>query len=83
MNPQRLRKGYWIFFPRERKLAPAIWPFELANALLVAERRRRISVAQVTALLGRILQLPVSVENVEPDMAFTRVLSVAPQAEAY
>jgi len=41
-------------------LAPAIWPFEVANALLVAERRKRITLAQVTALLGRILQLPVS-----------------------
>ena len=56
---------------------PAIWPFDVANALLVAERRKRITVAQVTALLGRILQLPVSVESVEPDIAFTRVLSVA------
>jgi len=37
------------------------------------------SAAQVTALLGRILHLPVSVENVEPDVAFTRVLSVARQ----
>jgi predicted nucleic acid-binding protein len=36
-------------------------------------------VAQVTELLGRILQLPVSVESVEPDIAFTRVLSVARQ----
>jgi hypothetical protein len=32
-------------------LTPAIWPFELANALLLAERRKRITVAQVTALL--------------------------------
>jgi len=24
-------------------LAPAIWPFEVANALLVAERRKRIT----------------------------------------
>jgi len=60
-------------------VAPAIWPFEVANSLLVAERRKRITVAQVTALLGRILQRPVSIESVEPDMAFTRVLSVARQ----
>jgi len=51
-------------------LAPAIWPFEVADALLLAERRKRITVAQVTELLGRILQLPVSVESVEPDIAF-------------
>jgi predicted nucleic acid-binding protein len=60
-------------------IAPGIWPLEVANALLVAERRKRISVAQVTALLGRIVQLPVSVEAIEPDRAFSQVLSVARQ----
>ncbi|MGA3205137.1 MAG: type II toxin-antitoxin system VapC family toxin [Bryobacteraceae bacterium] len=60
-------------------VAPGIWPLEVANAVLVAERRKRISVAQVTALLGRIVQLPVSVETIEPDRAFGQVLSVARQ----
>ena len=60
-------------------IAPGIWPLEVANALLVAERRKRISVAQVTALLGRIAQLPVSIETIEPDRAFSQVLSVARQ----
>ena len=39
-------------------LAPAIWPLELVNALLMAERRKRITVAQVTALLRRIADYP-------------------------
>ena len=60
-------------------VAPGIWPMEVANALLVAERRKRISMAQVTALLGRIVQLPVSVETIAPDRAFSQVLSVARQ----
>jgi predicted nucleic acid-binding protein len=60
-------------------VAPGIWPLEVANALLVAEHRKRISVAQVTALLGRIVQLPVSVETIEPDRALSQVLSVARQ----
>ena len=34
-------------------LIPAIWPFEVANALQVTERRKRITVARVTALLRR------------------------------
>ncbi len=49
------------------------------NALLMAERRKRISVALVTALLGGILQLPISVETSEPDRAFSQILSVARQ----
>jgi len=60
-------------------VAPGIWPLEVANALLVAERRKRISVAQVTALLGRIVRLPISIETIEPDRAFSPVLSVARQ----
>lgn len=60
-------------------VVPGIWPLEVANALLVAERRKRISVAQATALLDRIAQLPVSVETVEADRAFNQVLSVARQ----
>ncbi|MGA8490051.1 MAG: type II toxin-antitoxin system VapC family toxin, partial [Terriglobales bacterium] len=60
-------------------LTPAIWPFEVANALLVAERRKRISVAQGTALLRRIAGLPISVEPIEARHAFEQILSVARQ----
>jgi len=60
-------------------LTPAIWPFEVANALLVAERRKRITVAQVTALLRRIAGLPISVEPIEARHAFEQILSVARQ----
>jgi len=62
-------------------VTPAIWPLEVANALLVAERRKRISVAQVTALLRRIAQLPISVEGADLDRAFDQVLSVARQQQ--
>ncbi len=60
-------------------LAPAIWPFEVANALLVAERRKRITQAQVTALLQRITGFPISVEPIEVGRAFEQILSVARQ----
>ncbi len=62
-------------------LAPAIWPFEVANALLVGERRRRLTVAQVTAVLERLAALPITVEPVQPDRAFGAVLSVARQQQ--
>jgi predicted nucleic acid-binding protein len=56
---------------------PAIWPFEVANALLVAERRKRITTAQVTSVLQRIASLPISVEPIQVDRAFGQVLSAA------
>jgi predicted nucleic acid-binding protein len=47
----------------ERGVVPAIWPFEVANGLVVAERRRRISEAQATAFLEVLTGLPISVEH--------------------
>lgn len=62
-------------------LAPAIWPLEVANALLTAERRKRITTAQVTALLQRISKLPIAVEPIPLARAFEQVLSTARQHE--
>lgn len=56
---------------------PAIWPFEVANALLMAERRKRITLTQVTSMLQRIASLPISVEPIVLDRAFGQVLAAA------
>jgi predicted nucleic acid-binding protein len=58
-------------------LAPAIWPFEVANAILVGERRKRITLAQVTAVLQRIGDLPIHVDPVRVDRAFGSTLLLA------
>jgi len=60
-------------------LVPAIWPVEVANALLNAERRKRILLAQVTALLQRIAGLPIAVLPIDPARAFEHILPVARQ----
>ena len=39
-------------------LTPTIWPLELAYALLVGERRKRVSMAQVRSVLRRIGAFP-------------------------
>jgi predicted nucleic acid-binding protein len=58
-------------------MTPSIWPFEVANALLVAERRKRLAVAQVTSVLQRIASLPIFVEPVRVDRAFGPILLAA------
>lgn len=63
----------------DEALVPSIWPLEIANALLIAERRRRIVLARVTALLQQIAGLPISVAAIEPRHAFEQVLPVARQ----
>jgi len=58
-------------------ITPAIWPLELTNGLLVAERRRRVSAAQVAVFLDRILRFLISVEPTPAPRAFGDVLSLA------
>jgi predicted nucleic acid-binding protein len=57
--------------------APALWPFEVANALLMAERRKRITTAQVASVLQRIASLPISIDPIRVDRAFGQILSSA------
>jgi predicted nucleic acid-binding protein len=60
-------------------LVPAVWPLEVTNALLVAERRKRITVAQVTGQLRRIGGLAISVVSLAPAEAFERIPPLARQ----
>ncbi len=62
-----------------RVLVPAIWPLEVANALLGAERRQRVTVAQVTSFLSRVAGFPISVEPLQVRRAFDQILSMARQ----
>lgn len=62
-------------------IVPAIWPYEVANALLMGERRKRISMAQVTSVLHRISQLPIAVDPIRVDRAVDQVLSFARQEQ--
>ena len=58
-------------------IVPAIWPFEVANALLTAERRKRISMAQISAALRTLTLLPIAIDPVQADSVFGNVLAVA------
>jgi len=60
-------------------LVPSIWPVEVANALLIAERRNRIALAQVTAILQKIAGLPIAITPIDPARAFDHILPVARQ----
>ena len=60
-------------------LVPSIWPLEISNALLIAERRKRIALAKVTALLFRIAGLPIHVTRTDSKQAFEQILPMARQ----
>jgi predicted nucleic acid-binding protein len=48
---------------RVQAVAPALWPFEVANVLSAAERRGRISAAEQAEFLERLRLLPVAIEH--------------------
>lgn len=60
-------------------MVPALWPLEVSNAILSAERKKRLTVAQATAFLRRVSGLPISLDAMPLGHAFSEVLSVARQ----
>ncbi len=48
-------------------IVPALWRLEVANVLVVAERRKRITEAQGTHFLNLLEQLPIEVDLTPPD----------------
>ncbi len=57
-------------------LVPAIWSAEVANVLLVAERRRRLTRPQSRAFVTRLLALPIWVEEASPQRVLSEVLAL-------
>ena len=64
---------------------PSLWPLEVANALLVGERRRRITPADTTRFLAILGALPITVdeETVAHAWADTMHLARAHNLSAY
>ena len=62
-----------------KALVPAIWPLEVANVLLVAERKKRISKANSGHFIALLSQLPIEVEPTESDRVFHETLALARQ----
>lgn len=61
----------------DEAVAPAIWPLEVANGLLTAERRGRLDAAEMPRLRELLVALPVRVETVLLADALGRVLDAA------
>ncbi|MBM3572504.1 MAG: type II toxin-antitoxin system VapC family toxin, partial [Alphaproteobacteria bacterium] len=44
-------------------IVPQLWPYEIANALVVAERRGRITAPDVLDILSSLADLPITTED--------------------
>lgn len=57
-------------------LVPSIWPGEVANALLMAERRERVTAAAVDDFTGALATLPIEVAHDAGLQAFSSWLGL-------
>jgi predicted nucleic acid-binding protein len=58
-------------------LVPAIWPLEVANVLLVSERRGRINRVDVARFTELLLGMPIRVHGATEGFAFEEALPLA------
>ena len=61
----------------EGAAVPAVWPTEVANALMVAMRRRRLGLAEVRRALHRLSGLPLEVSAAPPGLLWQGPLTLA------
>ena len=56
---------------------PSIWPFEVVNVLLAAERKRRLNEAESVRFVTLLSQLPIMVEYERPERIMQDLLAQA------
>lgn len=62
-----------MFKRGDTAIAPSFWPHEILNALLVGEKRKRISKELMRSFLGDLATLPVVLEQFPAAIVFKRV----------
>jgi len=62
-------------------VVPSLWPFETVNALLQAERRRRLTAAQATVFLEQLESFNIVVDSVPLSRVFDWVFLEARQQD--
>jgi len=58
-------------------IVPAIWRWEVQNALLVAERDGRITSSDIEAALQDLVALPIEIDSIGPSPTFGAELDIA------
>jgi predicted nucleic acid-binding protein len=58
---------------------PSLWPLEVANVLVAAERRRRLTAADSARFVELLMSLPIVVDDRSHQRALSQVLAAARQ----
>lgn len=62
---------------KTQALVPSVWLLEVANVLLVAERRKRLREAESTRFIELLSGLPIVIEELTHDRALGSIISSA------
>jgi predicted nucleic acid-binding protein len=66
-------------FTDSEAIVPSIWPLEVANVLLVAERRKRLSGADSAQFIKLLSELPIIVDQETSDRALNEIFFIGRQ----
>jgi predicted nucleic acid-binding protein len=58
-------------------LVPAIWPLEIGNVLVAAERKKRLSKADSVRFLALVTNLPITIVQESPERMLTEIVALA------
>lgn len=61
----------------ETALVPAIWPLEVANVLLIAERKKRINPIKSISFKEALRMLPIQIDHTTSQRALGSIMEVA------
>jgi predicted nucleic acid-binding protein len=64
-------------FEEATAYVPSVWPLEVVNVLLAAERRKLISEADSIRFIRLLSQLPILVQHESPERAMKDILNLA------
>lgn len=62
-------------------VVPALWPLEVANALTVLRRRRKLTPDEARTAIDIIRELPAVIDHEAAAVAFTRLVDLASEHE--
>ncbi len=66
-----------MFKQGDSAIAPSFWPHEVLNALLVGEKRKRISTGLIQTFLADLAALPIVLQELPADNVFDRIQSLS------
>jgi predicted nucleic acid-binding protein len=76
-NSALTQKVAQMFKQGDSAIAPSFWPHEVLNALLVGERRKKISTVLVRTFLSDVGALPITLQEVPAEAVFDRIQSLS------